>query len=63
MLHMCVYMYSRFIKNHLIQILEDGPFISEVVLSHHSRDLFMLVAVQASCPACSVFRFGTCVWI
>jgi hypothetical protein len=34
MLHMCVCMYSRFIKNHPIRILEDGPLISEVVLSH-----------------------------
>jgi hypothetical protein len=33
MLHMCVYMHSRFVENHLIWILEDGPFISEVVLS------------------------------
>jgi hypothetical protein len=35
MLHMCVYMHSRFIKNHPIQILEDGPLISEVVLSQN----------------------------
>jgi hypothetical protein len=34
MLSMCVYMHSRFVKNHLIWILEDGPLISEVVLSH-----------------------------
>jgi hypothetical protein len=33
MLRMCVYMHSRFIGNHPIQILEDGPLISEVVLS------------------------------
>jgi hypothetical protein len=33
MLHMCVCMHSRFIKNYLIWILEDGLFISEVVLS------------------------------
>jgi hypothetical protein len=33
MLRMCVYMHSRFVKNHPIQILEDGPLISEVVLS------------------------------
>jgi hypothetical protein len=33
MLHMCVYMYSRFIENHPIRILEDGPLISEGVLS------------------------------
>jgi hypothetical protein len=34
MLRMCVYMHSRFVENHPIQILEDGPLISEVVLSH-----------------------------
>jgi hypothetical protein len=33
MLRMCVYMHSRFIENHPIWILEDGPLISEVVLS------------------------------
>jgi hypothetical protein len=31
---MCVYMHYHFVNNHPIQILEDGPFISEVVLSH-----------------------------
>jgi hypothetical protein len=36
MLRMCVYMHSRFVENHLIRILEDGPLISEVVLSHLS---------------------------
>jgi hypothetical protein len=30
---MCVYMHSRFVENHPIRILEDGPLISEVVLS------------------------------
>jgi hypothetical protein len=34
MLRMCVYMHSRFVENHPIQILEDGPLISEGVLSH-----------------------------
>jgi hypothetical protein len=33
MLRICVYMHSRFIENHSIQILEDGPLISEMVLS------------------------------
>jgi hypothetical protein len=33
MLRMCVYMHSRFIENHPIRILEDGPLISEGVLS------------------------------
>jgi hypothetical protein len=32
MLRMCVYMHSRFVKNHPIRILEDRPIISEVVL-------------------------------
>jgi hypothetical protein len=32
---MCVYMYSRFVENHLIRILDDGPLISEVVLSQN----------------------------
>jgi hypothetical protein len=36
MLHMCVYMHSRFVENHPIQILKDGPLISEVVLSRLS---------------------------
>jgi hypothetical protein len=30
---MCVYMHSRFVENHPIWILEDRPFVSEVVLS------------------------------
>jgi hypothetical protein len=34
MLHMCVWMHSRFIENHPIRILEDGLLISKVVLSH-----------------------------
>jgi hypothetical protein len=33
MLHMCVCMHSPFTENHLIQILEDGLLIFEVVLS------------------------------
>jgi hypothetical protein len=33
MLHMCVCMHSYFVENHSIQILKDGPLISEVVLS------------------------------
>jgi hypothetical protein len=37
MLRMCVYMHSRFIENHLIRILEDGPLISEVILSQWRR--------------------------
>jgi hypothetical protein len=36
MLRMCVYMHSRFTENHSIWILEDGPLISEVVLSQRA---------------------------
>jgi hypothetical protein len=39
MLRMCVYMHSRFIENHPIWILEDGPLISEVVLSQLVSEL------------------------
>jgi hypothetical protein len=35
MLRMCVYMHSRFVENHSIRILEDGPLISEGVLSQY----------------------------
>jgi hypothetical protein len=34
---MCVYMHSRFVENHPIRILEDGPLISEGVLSQKAR--------------------------
>jgi hypothetical protein len=40
MLRMCVYMHSRFVENHLIQILKDGPLISKVVLSHGDQILY-----------------------
>jgi hypothetical protein len=33
---MCVYMHSRFVENHPIRILEDGPFISDGVLSQYT---------------------------
>jgi hypothetical protein len=39
MLRICVYMHSRFVENHLIQILEDGSLISEVVLSQLVSEL------------------------
>jgi hypothetical protein len=32
-------LHSRFVENHLIWILEDGPFISEVVLSQLVSEL------------------------
>jgi hypothetical protein len=34
MLRMSVCMHSRFVENHSIWILEDGPLISEVLLLH-----------------------------
>jgi hypothetical protein len=37
MLHMCVCMHYRFVKNHPIQILEDRLLISEVVLSQRGK--------------------------
>jgi hypothetical protein len=36
---MCVYMHSCFVENHPIQILEDGPLISEGVLSQLVSEL------------------------
>jgi hypothetical protein len=45
MLHMCVCMHSRFVENHPIRILEDGPFISEVVLSQ-----MVFILIRASIP-------------
>jgi hypothetical protein len=41
MLRMYVYMHSRFVENHPIQILEDGPLISEVVLSQFTMDFLL----------------------
>jgi hypothetical protein len=35
MLRMCVCMHSCFVQNHQIRILEDGPLISKMVLSHN----------------------------
>jgi hypothetical protein len=40
MLGMCVCMYSRFVEDHSIQILKDGPIISEVVLSQPGQSVF-----------------------
>jgi hypothetical protein len=42
MLRMCVYMHSRFVENHPIRVLEDGPLISEVVLSQYVETLVAL---------------------
>jgi hypothetical protein len=43
MLRMCVCMYSHFIENHPIRILEDRHLISEVVLSHPLPHFFILL--------------------
>jgi hypothetical protein len=46
MLRMCVYMHYRFVKNHPIRILEDGPLISEGFMSHHRFSL----SLHHGCP-------------
>jgi hypothetical protein len=46
MLRMCVYMHSRFIENHPFRILEDGPLISEVVLSQSLALLSRLLLLK-----------------
>jgi hypothetical protein len=48
MLHMCVCMYSRFVENHPIRILDDKHLISKVVLSQSSTDLAEMVTHQES---------------
>jgi hypothetical protein len=47
MLRMCVYMHSRFVENHPIRILEDGPLISKGVLSQEGATILEV-------PACHV---------
>jgi hypothetical protein len=44
MLRMCVCMYSCFVKNHPIQILEDELLIFDVVLSQGRCEQCMLVS-------------------
>jgi hypothetical protein len=53
MLSMCVCMHSRFVKNHLIRILEDGPLISEVVLSQDDLSFYRYNHLKS---------FVCCVW-
>jgi hypothetical protein len=48
MFRMCVYMHSRFIENHPIRILEDGPLISEVFLSQ--RLTRKEIIYDSTCP-------------
>jgi hypothetical protein len=50
MLRMGVYMHSRFVENHPIRILEDRPFISEVVLSQPSTHGSDQKRVELSLP-------------
>jgi hypothetical protein len=56
MLRMCVYMHSRFIENHPIRILKDGPLISEGVLSQMWQDNLSVVIKTFS-------KFHIDVWI
>jgi hypothetical protein len=51
MLRMCVYMHFCFVENHPIRILEDGPFISEGVLSHLRRYQDPL-CIMSPCSGC-----------
>jgi hypothetical protein len=55
MLRMCVYMHSRFIKNHRIWILEDGPLISKMVLSHPWR-----ATTRRAAPSSRIFLVVRC---
>jgi hypothetical protein len=57
MLRMCVYMHSRFIKNHLIWILEDRLIISEVVLSQ--RAMFWCSSLLKNGPG----EFPALLWL
>ncbi len=51
MLRMCVYMHSRFVENHPIRILEDGPFISEGVLSHSTyKNSYIILLIFIGLP-------------
>jgi hypothetical protein len=58
MVHMCVYMHSRFIENHLIWILEDGPLISEVVLSQRQINSNGSGSSSSNDAQDIFFRFG-----
>jgi hypothetical protein len=46
MLRMCACIHSHFVENNLIRILEDGPLISEIVLSDP-----LSVTIESSKPA------------
>jgi hypothetical protein len=55
MLRMCVYMHSHFVENHPIRILEDGPLISEGVLSQCQRvNDYRLGCVDLACVWCVI---------
>jgi hypothetical protein len=68
MLRMCVYMHSRFVENHPIRILEDGPLISEVVLSQAPPTNLFVAEVVVEEGVCSRLtkveesRCGRCRW-
>jgi hypothetical protein len=43
---MCVYMQSRFIENHPIQILNDKSFISDEVLSQNPHNFLTIAPIE-----------------
>jgi hypothetical protein len=51
-------MYSHFVENHPIQILEDGPLIFEVVLSHRPHGGGPASPRDAACPPCDAVRIA-----
>jgi hypothetical protein len=52
MLRMCVYMHSRFVENHPIRILEDGPLISEGVLSQRQDEVLPEDEAETTISSC-----------
>jgi hypothetical protein len=58
MLRMCVYMHSRFVENHPIRILEDGPLISKVVLSHICHVSYKSAVVPTSGKRCGAIALS-----
>jgi hypothetical protein len=57
-LYVCL-LHSLFVKNHPIWILEDGPLIFEVVLSHRSwPPLLPIFDVPTSNLVCHLSRDG-----
>jgi hypothetical protein len=59
MLRMCVYMHSRFVENHPIRILKDGPLISEVILSHPSSILHFPLIASPGLQLCRSINYSS----